>query len=73
MFILLKKEETCPHLILRMQIHLSSTLHGAKEITEALVDLIHQLLQRIEPALFGLTRKRTQSHVNCVYIMKVFV
>ncbi len=52
-----------PHLVLRVQIHLSGALHGAKEITEALVDLIHQLLQRIQPALFGLTHTHTHTHV----------
>ncbi len=52
-----------PHLVLWVQIHLSGALHGAKEITEALIDLIHQLLQRIQPALFGLTHTHTHTHV----------
>lgn len=49
-----ERRRTCAYLILRVQIHLSSALHRAEEVTEALVDLIHQQLQRIQPALFRL-------------------
>lgn len=48
------------HLILCVKIHLSCTLHGAKEVTEFLIDLFNQLLQRVEPTVFGLGHKHNQ-------------
>ena len=42
------------YLILCVQVDLSCTLHGAKEVTELLIYLFYQLLQRVQPAFLSL-------------------
>lgn len=49
-----------PYLILCVQIHFPCALHGAEEVAELVVDLFHQLLQRVQPTLLRLEDKHNR-------------
>lgn len=55
-----KRKKNHVNLVLCVQIHFSCTLHGAEEVTELVVDLFHQLLERVQPTLLSLEDTHTQ-------------
>lgn len=49
-----------------MQVDLSGTLHGAEKVTKLDINLFHQLLERVQPALFNLRQGQVINIDLCI-------